>query len=177
MKKKFLIFLLGLISTVCLCIGLAACGNDGGSSDSKTSDTVAEASTKSDEEDSGGYLVYTLNANGTYTVTANGRIAGELVIPSTYNDIAVTEIGDRAFSGSRSLTAVSLPESITTIGEAAFSGCYSLTSVNIPESVTSIGASAFHYCTSLTEIFIPENISSIDTETFNNCTSLTSVIV
>ena len=158
MKKKFLIFLLGLTSTVCLCIGLAACGN-------------------SDNKDSSGNLVYTLNDNGTYTVTADGNIAGELVIPSTYNDIAVTEIGNEAFINCASLTSITIPDSVTSIGGNAFYDCTSLTSITIPDSVTSIGEAAFGLCTSLTSITIPDGITSIGDLTFVSCTSLTSITI
>ena len=63
------------------------------------------------------------------------------VIPSS-----VTSIGDRAFSGCRSLSEIVIPSSVTSIGDSAFSGCDSLSEIVIPSSVTSIGDSAFYRC-------------------------------
>ena len=60
-----------------------------------------------------------------------------------------------------------IPKSVTVIGELAFSGCSSLTAVNIPNSVTSIGRSTFSGCSSLTNINIPNSVSSIGFEAFN----------
>ena len=60
-----------------------------------------------------------------------------------------------------------IPKSVTVIGELAFSGCTSLTAINIPNSVTSIGRSAFYGCSSLTNINIPNPVSSIGFEAFN----------
>ena len=48
--------------------------------------------------------------------------------------------------------AYTIPNSVTSIGERAFSGCKSLTSITIPNSVTSIGDWAFDACKSLTSI-------------------------
>ena len=42
--------------------------------------------------------------------------------------------------------------SVTGIGEKAFAGCSSLTAVTIPNSVTSIGAQVFYGCSALTTI-------------------------
>ena len=53
---------------------------------------------------------------------------------------------------SKSLTSVTIPDSVTNIGADAFSGCSSLTSVTIPNSVTSIGSGTFYGCTSLTSV-------------------------
>ena len=57
----------------------------------------------------------------------------------------VTEIGDWAFRGRRSLTSIDIPNSVTKIGYYAFKYCSSLTSVTIPDSVTEIGECVFDY--------------------------------
>ena len=78
----------------------------------------------------------------------NYRGLTAIAIPESvvYEDItyAVTAIGDNAFEGCKTLTSVSIPESIGTIGEKAFYGCYGLTEVTIPENVMYIGRDAFH---------------------------------
>lgn len=64
-----------------------------------------------------------------------------------------TEIGKNAFYF-KSLTSITIPNSVTVIGDQAFSNCESLTSIAIPDSVTVIGEYAFSYCKSLTSINI-----------------------
>ncbi len=51
----------------------------------------------------------------------------EIVIPSEYNDKAVTEISACAFANCASLISITIPSSITNIGYNAFYSCYSLT--------------------------------------------------
>lgn len=95
------------------------------------------------------------------------------IIPS---DGSVTSIGDSAFSGSRDLTSIIIPDSVTTIGVYAFSGCSGLTSVTISNNVTSIGNYAF-YSTGLASVTIPDSVTSIGIQGFSYCESLTSAII
>ena len=46
-----------------------------------------------------------------------------------------------------------IPNSVTSIGDWAFFGCTSLTAINIPNSVTTIGDGAFSDCPSLNDIY------------------------
>ena len=121
-------------------------------------------------------LVYTQNADGTYTVSGIGTCTdADLIIPSTYNGGTVTAIGERAFYNCMGLTSVKLHAGLTIIGDSAFEGCTSLTSISIPDGVTSIGNSAFSYCTSLKRITLPDGVTSIGNSAFSYCTGLTSI--
>lgn len=76
------------------------------------------------------------------------------VIPDTIDGLPVKIIGAEAFKDCKSLTNVTIPDSVTSIGAWAFHGCKSLTNITIPDSVTTIGKSAFHRCTELIEVII-----------------------
>ena len=65
----------------------------------------------------------------TGTIVACGRNVTEAAIPSVFNGVAVTSIGDYAFANCSSLTSVTIPNSVTSIGDWAFYDCSSLTDV------------------------------------------------
>ena len=124
-------------------------------------------------------LIYVLNDDKTaYAVVGIGFCTDtQLVIPSQYNELPVTTIGEFAFYDCESLTSVVIPDSVTSIGWLAFWDCESLTSVVIPDSVTSISGGAFYNCKSLTDIAIPNSVTSIDEGAFYNCESLTDIAI
>jgi BspA type Leucine rich repeat region (6 copies) len=76
-------------------------------------------------------MIYVTN-NGAITITKFTGPGGDVVIPSTINDLPVTGIGDAAFYESLNLASVTIPESVTNIGSQAFYSCLTLTSVRHP---------------------------------------------
>ena len=148
-----------------------ATGIIGGATESAT-DTATVV-----EEATDGLDFYPL-PDGTYGVMAGKTIQlNKIVIPSTYNGKAVTQILDSAFKNAKNLTNITIPNSVTSIGTEAFDKCDSLTSVTIPNSVTSIGERAFYNCSNLTSVTIPDSVTSIGDYAFSECSSLTSVTI
>jgi hypothetical protein len=135
-----------------------------------------------------------------------------------FSGSTIKEIPGNAFydsstnKGCATLTGITIPDSVESIGESAFDGCTSLTAITvdtnnasfssqngvlynkdkttltqypegktgaftIPNSVTSIGFSAFIGCTSLTGVTIPDSVTSIARAAFYNCTSLANVTI
>ncbi len=90
-------------------------------------------------------LEYALNEDGqSYTVTGIGTCEDtELYIPGTYEGLPVTKIGDDAFYGNSSLTAVYIAEGITEIGGAAFYDDYKIKHIEVPSSIEKVGSNAF----------------------------------
>ena len=192
-----------------LCVGsligaLSACNpkDDNTSSEVESHSHVYENNvcTSCGEKKPSEGLQYTLSANNSaYTVVGVGAcLDTEIVIPSAYNGLPVTAIGERAFAHKSALTSVEIPSSVisvggwafsystalinvkigngvTSIGEGAFVGCAALASVEIPNSVTNIGNDAFWDCISLTSVVIPDSVTSIGEGLFLGCTVLESV--
>ena len=105
------------------------------------------------------YLEFTLSEDGTsYIVTGiKDNEVTDIVIPSMFNDLPVTAIGNNAFDKCTRITSVNISEGITSIGYYAFRGCSALMSVSIPASVNEVGNYAFINCESLSRV----NISDI----------------
>jgi poly(3-hydroxybutyrate) depolymerase len=124
-------------------------------------------------------LTFTLNGENTeYSVSDCDQFAnGYLDIPSIYNSLPVTSIGDGAFFGCSRLIIITIPNSVTSVGDNAFVGCSRITSVTIPDSLTTTGYGMFRFCTSLTSITIPDSLTSIADRTFDGCTALTNITI
>ena len=125
-------------------------------------------------------LTYTLNNDGTATVSGCDRTVTSIKIPSNVESngqtYTVTSIGNFAFSWCTGLTSVTIPDSVTSIGYGAFSECISLTSVTIPDSVTSIGDFAFSWCSDLTSVtFQGAEPPTFDGDPFLGCPRLGTI--
>ena len=93
------------------------------------------------------------------SVTTIGRSAFERSkLVSLILTPQVQTIEPLAFTESRNLTALTIPEGVTKLREFSLSHCSSLTEVTLPESLTWIGENALAY-TGLTELVIPANVS------------------
>ena len=123
-----------------------------------------------------GLIFRLINNDLEYEVSEYNSSSTEVYIASTHNGKTVTSIGERAFYG-RSLTSVTIGNSVTSIASDAFEYCTSLTSVTIGNSVTSIGDGAFGNCYSLTSVTIGNSVTSIGDGAFSGCDSLTSVTI
>lgn len=123
-------------------------------------------------------LIYELSESedeAYYTITGIGTCTDtDIIIPSTYEGLPVTKIGEYAFSGCYSLTSIIIPDSITSIGRSAFSACSSLTSLVIPDGVTTIGENAFRDC-SFSSVVIGEGVTTIGSYAFYDCTNLKNI--
>lgn len=120
-------------------------------------------------------LTYTINDNGTITITNCYENAVDIDIPAEINGMPVTAINSSAFANRAKLESVTIPSSVTTIGDRTFYGCTGLTEITIPDSVSSIGDSTFYNCTGLNSITIPASVTSIERYAFYGCSSLTDV--
>lgn len=97
--------------------------------------------------------------DGTYAVGAGtAKLLSSIVIPSTYNGAAVTEIIDSGFQYCEQLTCITIPDSVITIGVDAFYGCGSLESVTVGDGVKTIGGYAFANCRVLKNVTISKSL-------------------
>jgi hypothetical protein len=122
-------------------------------------------------------------------LTADGRgvvingytgTATNVRIPATIEDMPVREIGNNAFKGKKTITAVTFPAGLVKIGNAAFHGCFGLTTIVIPDSVIEIGENAFandHGKMQLTTVTLPKNLATAGEYIFAGCTALKTVTI
>ena len=86
--------------------------------------------------------VYPVTGGNLYFDKTRGAITDcdksvtEAVIPSEIDGIAVTEIGNFAFSGCKKLKSITIPVGVTELGCGVFQSCSGLQNVEIPDGVT-----------------------------------------
>jgi hypothetical protein len=98
-------------------------------------------------------LKFDLTSDKKGYIVSKGTVAGmiDVVIPASYNNLPVTEIGLNAFD-TTNIKSVIIPNSVTKIGSSAFSRCIYLTSVTIGNGVKEIGIQAFNGCPKITSV-------------------------
>ncbi len=109
---------------------------------------------------------------GKALVCANAKLSGSYKIKSDTQVIA-----DYAFQDCRSLTSVTIPDSVVSMGNGTFSGCSTLEKVVIGNGVKSIGGYTFWPCVKLKSITLGKNVESIGEYAFWWCQNLTSISI
>ena len=114
--------------------------------------------------------------NGGYMVTGMGTCNDTHVkIPAKHNGLPVNAIGAQAFATNKSITAVTIPDSVTVIAYGAFNACTGLTEIVIPDSVTAIYGSAFSSCINLRTITLPAGLTVIAKLALSTCYKLETI--
>ena len=88
---------------------------------------------------------------------------------------SIVSLGDRAFSGCSSLSAIELPAGLESLGNYAFLYCSSLSAIELPAGLKSLGNSAFQGCSSLSAIELPAGLESLGHRAFAGCSSLSAI--
>ncbi|MDE7424236.1 MAG: leucine-rich repeat protein [Lachnospiraceae bacterium] len=108
-----------------------------------------------------GNNIYAVTNTAKKTVSFSGLVKKtkkKVTIPATitYNGqkYKVTSIGEKAFSGNKKVTTVTIGKNVTDIGAKAFYKCTKLAKITIPSKVNKIGKQAFQGCSKLKNITI-----------------------
>lgn len=141
-----------------------------------------------DSGNCGDALTWTLDRNGTLTISGSGamwdfeRAGGpwrtgdspqpdvtSLILPSGLTSIGTFAFRDCCF------TSVTLPESVEYIGGLAFWDCKNLVSINLPKKIRYIGDEAFSGCQNLKSADIPA--ASLGDAVFIHCYALSNITI
>lgn len=163
---------------------------------------VDETSTFKDYDDHGSEYDYDItvtvektpifNINGFLIVTSvhdNGisidRVSPDtgtsnLTIPDTIDGLPVTKIGKYAFVDCKTVTEITLPDSVQQIDYAAFQECYGITKLVLPKALRTMSPYSIKDCWKLEYLYIPAS-TLIDTESvdkyFSGCKRLKTIEV
>lgn len=135
--------------------------------------------------------------DGTLMITCYKGTDLEVAVPEKIGRSIVTAIGNGAFAGAsglgagsvltrgtfenmkhrRSITKITLPDTIKYIDTGAFADMLALKDINIPVGVLEIGNFAFYECKALTCFTVPGTVEQIGMYAFARCYGLEKVCI
>ena len=148
----------------------------------------AAAGAEEAETFTSGYYTYRILEDGTAEITSCSAYAEQLDVPAELDGIAVTSIGEGAFSFDSVLTSVTLPDSVISIAANPFAGCSSLSSIQVSADHPSLSVMdgvlfsrpdrrliSYPGGLEYTGYSVPQGIECIGDNAFRKCESLTSI--
>ena len=119
-------------------------------------------------------LLYLFTDNKESEIQIAGYIGEDenVTIPSKINDLNVVKVADSAFEGNKTVSHITISDSITELGNQSFKGCVNLKSFDFGNNLKEIGTAAFSECSSLENANMPDSITGLGNYIFKNCTSL-----
>ncbi len=152
--KKLKKLLLGICVGVLTCVLCAVCAG-------------AEVS---------GNYEYSVNTDGTVTITDYTGSEKNVVIPNKLGGKTVTVIGTEAFYNNLDIVSVKIPDTVIRVDYNSFKGCSNMTSVALSKNLKRIGDYAFYGCDSLTSVAATDSLLSVGMYAFSECSKLETVI-
>jgi len=158
--------ILAAILILCLTFTMfVSCDNDKGKkSQSKRKDDYGDEKSQEEQETFSQGLNFEVSEDRTYFIVKDLGTCKDtkVVVPSTYQNLPVKEIGYGVFGGGSfvkpnvpRVSEVILPNSIVKIGHLAFGNNNYLTKIKFGNSITSIDDQAFINCDNIKEVHIP----------------------
>lgn len=117
------------------------------------------------------------NIGTTYKFIGYSGTDETLVIPTSFNGVAVTSIGSKVLTGNTAVKKIVIPQGIDTIEANAFEATENLEEVTIPNSVYYLGDKAFYNCKKLSTVTIEEGVVKLSGGMFQACESLKSIVL
>lgn len=103
-------------------------------------------------------------------VVITGYIGGaeKLEIPGSIRGLPVCGISEGAFKGCRSLTEVTMPDTIEEIQRGTFADCVNLQKIHLSNEVSGLASLIFCSCTALREVNIPDRVTFLPQKVFKD---------
>jgi len=153
--------------------------------------TVLESAPASVGGQCGENLFWTLDDQGTLTITGTGDMwdsvgsqgyggawsAYGAQIRTVIIEEGATSIGAEAFKNCDQITSVVIPDSLLTIDNQAFLNCSALENLSLGEGLVGIGYESFSGCSSLESVRLPDSVTGLSVGVFSSCGSLRSVSI